>query len=60
MSAPMSAPMSDLVELELAARLHRAEDRWFDQCADRLRRASSPRSTTVERSADVTEQEVVR
>lgn len=35
--------MRSLVELEQAARLHRAEDRWLEACADRLRRAPSPR-----------------
>ncbi len=39
--------MSALVELEQAARLHRAEDRWLAQCADRLRSAASPRSATT-------------
>ncbi len=34
----MSAP----VELEQALLLHRAEDRWLRQCADRLRRAATP------------------
>ena len=34
--------MSGLVELAQAAHLHRAEDRWLDACAERLRRASSP------------------
>ncbi len=55
----MSAPMSDLVELELAARLHRAEDRWLDQCADRLRTLASRRSTTAEQDGH-TGQEVGR
>jgi len=51
--------MSALVELEQAALLHRAEDRWLDLCADRLRRASSPRGTTTEQ-ADTADPEAVR
>jgi hypothetical protein len=33
--------MSALLELELAARLKQAEDRWLAQCDARLRRAAS-------------------
>ncbi len=33
--------MSALLELDLAARLKRAEDRWLAQCDARLRRAAS-------------------
>jgi hypothetical protein len=51
--------MSALVDLEQAARLHRAEDRWLDQCADRLRRASTP-PRTPPAATDASTQEVVR
>ena len=34
-------PMSTLLELELAARLKKAEDRWLAECDTRLRRATS-------------------
>ena len=51
--------MSALVELEQAARLHRAEDRWLDQCADRLRKAAAPGGTTTEQ-ADTTDLETGR
>jgi putative ABC transport system ATP-binding protein len=34
--------MSALVDLEQALLLHRAEDRWLRQCADRLRSAARP------------------
>ena len=34
--------MSALLELDLAARLKRAEDRWLAQGDARLRRATSP------------------
>ncbi len=33
--------MSALLELDLAARLKKAEDRWLAQCDDRLRRATA-------------------
>ena len=52
-------PMSALLELEQAARLHRAEDRWLDQCADRLRRAA-PASDAARRPPTPPTQEVVR
>jgi len=34
--------MSALLELDLASRLKKAEDRWLAQCAARLRRANPP------------------
>lgn len=44
--------MSGVVELEQAARLHRAEDRWLDGCAARLWRASSPCAATADTAVE--------
>jgi hypothetical protein len=51
--------MNALVELEQDARLHLAEDRWPDRCADRPRSSCSPCGTTSG-MADTTDQEAVR
>jgi hypothetical protein len=37
--------MSVLLELDLAARLKKAEDRWLAQCDTRLRRANHPQAS---------------